>query len=66
MIRLKIAVGLVGKSGDSNVSDSSSDMEECKLFHIRVIIKHTKIDTLLDTGSQAKLISEKVVKQLGL
>lgn len=37
----------------------------CKLFHIRVISKHTKIDTLIDSESQANLISE-VVKQLGL
>jgi len=29
-------------------------------------MKHTKIDTFLDSGSQANLISEEVVKQLGL
>ena len=32
------------------------------LFHIRVIIKQTKLDTLIDSGSQANLISEEVVK----
>jgi hypothetical protein len=37
-----------------------------KLFHIRVIMKHTKIDTLIDNGSQSNLISEEVVKKLGL
>jgi hypothetical protein len=37
-----------------------------KLFHIRVIIKHTKIDTLIDSGSQSNLISEEVVNKLGL
>ena len=36
------------------------------LFHIRVITKQTKINTLIDIGSQASLISEAVVKQLGL
>jgi hypothetical protein len=36
------------------------------LFHIRVISKHTKIDTLVDNGSQVNLISEQVVKNLGL
>ena len=35
------------------------------LFHIRVITKQTKIDILIDSGSQTNLISE-VVKQLGL
>ena len=37
-----------------------------KLFHIRVIMKHTKIDTSIDSGSQSNLISEEVVKKLGL
>jgi hypothetical protein len=51
--------GLTGKIGDGYDS-------RCKLFHIRVIMKHTKIDTLIDSGSQSNLISEEVVKQLGL
>ena len=53
------AVGLEGKIGDGYHSRS-------KLFHIRVIMKHTKIATLIDSGSQSNLISEEVVKQLGL
>jgi hypothetical protein len=36
------------------------------LFHLRVISKHTKIDTLVDSGSQVNLISEQVVQSLGL
>jgi hypothetical protein len=52
-------IGLTGKIGDGYDSRS-------KLFHIRVIMKHTKIDTLIDSGSQSNLISEEVVKQLGL
>jgi hypothetical protein len=52
-------VGLTGKIGDG--FDSRS-----KLFHIRVIMKHTKIDTLIDSGSQYNLISQEVVKKLGL
>jgi hypothetical protein len=52
-------VGLIGKIGDG--FDSRS-----KLFHIKFIMKHTKIDTLIDSGSQSNLISEEVVKKLGL
>jgi hypothetical protein len=37
-----------------------------KLFHIRVIMRHTKVDTLIDSGSQSNLILEELVKQLGL
>jgi hypothetical protein len=54
-----IAVDLTGKIGDG--FDSI-----CKLFHIRVIMRHTKVDTLIDSGYQSKLISKEVVKQLGL
>jgi hypothetical protein len=36
------------------------------LFHIRVIMGHTKIDTLIDSGSQSNIILEYSVKQLGL
>ena len=36
------------------------------LFHIRVIMQHTKVDTLIYSGSQSNLISEELVKQLGL
>jgi hypothetical protein len=52
-------VGLTGKIGDG--FDSRS-----KLFHIRLIMRHTKVDTLIDSGSQSNLISEELVKQLGL
>jgi hypothetical protein len=36
------------------------------LFHIRTIMQHTKIDTLIDSGSQSNLISEELVNQLWL
>jgi hypothetical protein len=52
-------VGLTGKIGDGYDS-------RIKLFQIRIIMKHTKVDTLIDSGSQSNLILEEVVKQLGL
>jgi hypothetical protein len=36
------------------------------LFHIRFIMRHTKVDTLIDIGSQSNLISEELIKKLGL
>jgi hypothetical protein len=52
-------VGMTGKNGEE--IDCRS-----KLFHIRVIMRHTKVDTLIDSGSQSNLISEELVKKLGL
>jgi hypothetical protein len=52
-------VGMTGKHGED--VDCRS-----KLFHIRVIMRHTKVDTLIDSGSQSNLISEELVKKLGL
>ena len=66
----KIAIaGVKGKtiaSKDSNICSScastskyhvsSKDKERNALFHIRVITKQTKIDTLIDSGFQANLI----------
>ena len=64
-------IDLWSNSGDETkitiVGLSSDDYEDrVKLFHIRVIMKHTKIDTLIDNGSQSNLILEEVVKKLGL
>lgn len=36
------------------------------MFHIKVISKHAKIDTLFDSGSQENLISTDLVKKLNL
>jgi hypothetical protein len=52
-------LGMTGKIGEG--IDCRSN-----LFHIRVIMQHTKADTLIDSGSQSNLISEELVKQLGL
>ena len=46
--------------------DTQEEKRRIELFHVRVTSKHTKIDTLFDSGSQANLISEDLVKQLKL
>ena len=52
----------------TNVQSSSSKDENKRheLFHVRAITKHTKIDTLFDIGLHVNLVSEEVVKKLGL
>ena len=45
---------------------SSKDRKMNALFHISVIMKQTMINTLIVSGSQANIISEEVVKKLGL
>ena len=56
-----IATSIQGKIPSCYVSRNESVVDERKrseLFHIRVIYKHTKIDTLFYGGSQANPISE--------
>ena len=53
------AMGLMGKFTSDYVSKFEFVHDEKKrseLFHIRVISKHTKIDTLFNSGSQENLI----------
>ena len=64
-------MGLKGKNIASTISSSFSnntqnDETRIELFHVRVVSKHTKIDTLFDSVSQANLISENIVKSLNL
>jgi hypothetical protein len=66
-----IAVGVQGKyslhaSSSSNNEYHVDERENNELFHIRVVSKHTKIDALFDSGSQVNLISETLVKKMGL
>ena len=62
----------ISNNSTTDVASSSSkptildDNKRNELFHIRVISRHMKIDTLIYSGSQANLISEEVVKKLGL
>jgi hypothetical protein len=53
-------------SSNSSINETQHEKERIEIFHIRVISKHTKIDTLFDTASQANLISEDIVKKLDL
>ena len=48
-------VGITGKIGEE--IDCRSN-----LFHVRVIMRHTKVDTLIDNGSQSNLISKELVQ----
>ena len=52
-------------ASSSNINPPNED-KRVELFHIRIIYKHKKIDTLFDSGSQANLISTKIVKKMGL
>jgi hypothetical protein len=67
----------MGSKGISTTNSSSSvqstklegvpnQKKQSEIFHVRVIVKHTKIDTLFDSGSQVNLIFEEIVKKLGL
>jgi hypothetical protein len=68
------AIGYQGNGSIASTSSSSNnnhnvtrqEKERIELFHIRVVAKHTKIDTLFDTRSQANLISKEIVKKLKL
>ena len=64
-------MGLKGKdiasTSSSNFLNNTQDDETIiRIFHVRVISKHTKIDTLFDSGSQENLIFEDLVKKLNL
>jgi hypothetical protein len=50
---------------NSNNEYHDDERKRNGLFHIRVVSKHTKIDTLFDSGSQVNLISEALVKNMG-
>lgn len=47
-----------------SVDNESNERKRNELFHIRVISKHTKIETLFDSGSQVNFIYETIVKKL--
>ena len=62
-----VATSIQRKIPSCSVSRNEPVFDERKrseLFHITVISKHTKVDTLFDSGSQANLISEEIAKKL--
>jgi hypothetical protein len=60
--------GILSSHASSSSSIPSPNFERIRseIFHIRVITKHTKVDTLFYIGSQVNMISEAIVKKLGL
>jgi hypothetical protein len=47
--------------------ESDTDQKKrSEFFHVIVIVEHTKVDTLFDSGSQVNLIYEAIVKKSGL
>eukprot|EP00253_Pinus_taeda_P002514 PITA_02514 len=67
------ATGIKGKNSKASTSnftqsvvDEEHERKRHELFHIRIISKNQKIDTLFDSGSQVNIISKAVVKKLGL
>lgn len=45
---------LASTNTENNSNNASNEKNIIDLFHIKVISKHAKIDTLFDSGSQAK------------
>jgi hypothetical protein len=68
------AMGFQGKDSiastissiSNSLNETQREKERIDLFHIRVISKNTKIDTLFCTESQENLISEDSIKKLKL
>ena len=60
------SIATTSSSTSNSHNNTSNEDTRIELFHVRVISNHTKIDALFDTGSQANLISEDLVKNLSL
>jgi hypothetical protein len=58
------SISSTSSSSNNNLNVTQQERERIEHFHIRAVSKHTKIDTLFDTGSQANLISEDTIKKL--
>lgn len=48
---------IASTSSSNCLNETQDEKTRIDIFHIRVISKHTKIDTLFDSGSNENLIS---------
>jgi hypothetical protein len=53
-------------SSNSNNKSHDDERKRNELFHIRVVSKYTKIDTLFDPGCQVNVIYEALIKNMGV
>jgi hypothetical protein len=60
----KDSIASTSYSSSSSLNETQHEKQRIDLFHIRVISKHTRINTLFDTRSQTNLISEDTIKKL--
>eukprot|EP00253_Pinus_taeda_P013823 PITA_13823 len=52
---------------NSSVDESlSNDRKRIELFHIRIVVNHTKVEIVFDSVSQANLITESLAKKIVL
>jgi hypothetical protein len=56
----------VQKEVNLSILHHKEEKETTKLFHIKIQFKKTKVDALLDYGSQDNLIASYLVIKLGL
>jgi hypothetical protein len=63
---MKGKASIASENSFSKPVESQNEKKRIDIFHIRIIPKHTKVDTLFDSGSQVNLISEAIVKKLNL
>jgi hypothetical protein len=62
-------ISTINSNSSVQSTKMESDIDQKKrreLFHVRVIVNHAKVDTLFENGSQVNVISEAIVKNLGL
>ena len=61
--------GIMSFSSSSSIQSPKFENDDKKInefFHIRAIMKHTKVYTLFNNGSQVNFIFESIVNKLGL
>jgi hypothetical protein len=62
-------ISVISSNSSVQSAKTESDIDQKKtseLFHVKFIVKHTKVDTLFDSGSQVNIIYESIVKRMGL